>query len=378
MKILFFSSYFYPYTSGLTTYPYKILNCLGRNNQVEVLTFKYKDSLKNIEHIENIAITRLPYLFKVSKGFISPQSAGYFLRETQKTNLIILNIPNFEGLILAIFAKIFRKKIIAIFHCEVYLGNGFTDKIVNFFLNFSIFIQLLLSDVIVAYTEDYTKHVGMLQLFKNKLRFTLPPIDNFKVDENYLENLMMQKGKKLWIGFAGRIASEKGIEYLIEAVAKIKNKSIELIFAGPFGNQVAGEDEYYSKINNLLAGSAISYRFLDNLNTYKLAAFYKTIDLLALPSINKTEAFGMVQAEAMLQGTPVIATDMPGVRMPINLTKMGILVDSKNHQQLKNAIEQILKNRNKFTDPRLFKKAVSIFDIKKVYNFWERLINEKS
>ena len=51
-----------------------------------------------------------------------------------------------------------------------------------------------------------------------------------------------------------------------------------------------------------------------------MSSFYKSIDLLVLPSINQTEAFGMVQAEA-IAGTPVIAGNLPGVRIPIKLTK---------------------------------------------------------
>jgi len=124
----------------------------------------------------------------------------------------------------------------------------------------------------------------------------------------------------------------------------------------------------------LLKLHKIKYLFLGNLNNKQLNSFYKSIDVLILPSINQTEAFGMVQAEAMLAGTPAIASNLPGVRMSIKLTKMGIIVEPKNTDQISQAIKDILKNKNKFTNDKLVKNAQNIFDIRKVYKFYDDLI----
>ena len=118
----------------------------------------------------------------------------------------------------------------------------------------------------------------------------------------------------------------------------------------------------------------IRHLFLGNLSSDSLGAFYKAIDVLVLPSINQTEAFGMVQAEAMISGTPVIASNLPGVRMPIRMTKMGIITEPKNTEQISQAILSILKNKSKFTNDKLVKNAQRIFDIKKVYKFYDQLI----
>ena len=85
----------------------------------------------------------------------------------------------------------------------------------------------------------------------------------------------------------------------------------------------------------------------------------------------------MVQVEAMLLGTPVIASNLPGVRVPIRLTKMGILVQPKNSEQITEAINKILKNKKKYSNQKLIKNASKIFDIKKVYKFYDNLIDEK-
>ena len=377
MKILFFSPYFYPYTSGVTTYPLKILSNLANKNEVTVLTFKYDNRLTNQATHNQININRMPYFLKISKGFISPQSLIYFYKYAIQSDLIILNQPNFEGLFLSIIGKILNKKIISIFHCQVFLRGNILVKIINWFLNFSMKIQLNLSDKIVVYTKDYINSLPYFKKLINKTVDILPPIEKSVIDKKYLNKLLKLKGNKIWIGYAGRISSEKGLEYLIDAVRNIvipAKTGIRIIFAGPYGKDVAGENSYYNKILLLLKEYEIDYLFLGNLTAEQLSSFYKSINLLVLPSINQTEAFGMVQAEAIIAGTPVITSNLPGVRISIRLTKMGIIVETKNVEQISQAIEELINNKNKFSNGKLIKNAKKIFDINKTYAFYDELL----
>ncbi len=375
MKILFYATYYYPYISGITSSPKKILGALANKNSITILTIKNEKNLKNRETINKTKIIRLPYLFKLSKGFIAPQTLIYFWEYASKNDLIILNIPNFEGFFLAIIAKILRKKVIAFFHCQVYLKQNIFNQMINYFLNLSIYIQLLLSDVIVGFTQDYVENTSLGKILRKKFVFSLPPIEKKSLDRHYLNKLTQVKQNQIWIGFCGRIAQEKGLENLIQALPELKNKQLRLVFAGPYGKNVVGESNYYLKIKKLLQVNQLPHLFLGCLSDHELSAFYKAIDLLVLPSINSTEAFGLVQAEAMLQGTPVIASNLPGVRIPIQLTKMGIIIKPNDLQALKKAIENILIDKNKYANSDLLKQAKTIFNIQKVYNFYSRLVD---
>ena len=290
-----------------------------------------------------------------------------------KCDVIILNQPNFEGLCLAIIGKLLGKKIISLFHCKLHLSGNIFSKFINVIVDVSVFIQLSLNTSIIGYTKDYVSSIWMMKFFKDKTKFTLPPIEKLISDKKFELQLLKEKGDKVWIGFAGRIAQEKGLEYLIEAMKGMKNT--ELILAGPYGKDVAGENSYYQHILSLLQQSKTPYRFLGNLRGCQLGTFYKMINILVLPSINQTEAFGMVQAESMIFGTPVIASNLPGVRIPIQLTKMGLLVEPKNSQQLKDAIKKILANKLTYSSETLHWNAEKIFDIQKVFQFYDKLIN---
>lgn len=387
MKILFFSSYFYPYISGLTVYPFKILTYLAKNHKITVLTFNHKENKYKIETIDGLNVIRMPYLFKIYKGFISPQSIFFFLKYLKDSDLIIINLPNIEGFILTILSKCFRKKIVSILHCFLGYYKNLSLKIIIFLTNTITAIQLFLSDQIVYSTKDYIDTFPISGLIKNKIKICFPPIHKLPISQPKLQQFLKLKKNHIWLGYTGRISIEKGIEYLIKAMANLLAKggfvsggksqilNLKILFAGPYAKEVVGENKYFLKIKKMLDENKIKYKFLGNLKENQLGAFYKAIDVLVLPSVNSTEAFGMVQAEAMLSGTPVIASNLPGVRIPIKLTKMGLIVEPKNIDQLSQAIKNILENKNKFTNKKLIKNAQKIFDIKNVYKFWDKLLN---
>jgi len=379
-NILFFSSYFYPYVSGLTVYPLRILTHLSKQHKITVLTFPHSHNLLNNQKHNDLLIRRIPYNFVLSKGFISLRSIIIFWNQVKNNDIIIINLPNFEAWLLVLFAKIHKKPILAIYLCEVKLDYSIVDRIIEFFLNQSVKFQLSQSQLITALSEDYVKNNKLINKYRNKIRFTLPPINIQKIDSNFLETIIKIKDQKsIVVGFTGRIAREKGIEYLISAVKHLaEQQKVVIWFAGPHGNKTVGENAYYQHILKLLKTNQIQYQFFSKLTDRQLVAFYKVIDVLVLPSINQTEAFGMVQAEAMLCGTPVIASDLPGVRVPIQLTKMGIITPPKDSMAIAEAITTIINNRSQYTNKKLVLNAKLIFDIKKTYRFYDQLLKTMS
>jgi glycosyltransferase involved in cell wall biosynthesis len=282
-----------------------------------------------------------------------------------ESDVVVVNLPQFEGFIPAIWAKLGGKKVIVIYHCEVITDN-WPVKIILCLANW---VSLTLAKKIIVYTQDYAASCPELKPFLSKTEEIYPPIPEIipgkiKVGGNF----------DYLVGMAARLAREKGVEYLLEAMPEIEkslgNKRIKIVVAGP--TDPVGEEVYKKKVLELIANSDGKVELLGTLNEKEMAAFYKQIDVLVLPSVNGTESFGMVQVEAMKQGTPVVATDLPGVRVPIQQTGMGKLVPAKNPHQLAIAIAEVLKysdkSRKGHGDPKI------IFNINKTYEKYRSVL----
>ena len=83
----------------------------------------------------------------------------------------------------------------------------------------------------------------------------------------------------------------------------------------------------------------------------------------------------MVQVEAMLQGTPVIASNLPGVRIPITLSHMGIVVPIGDSHELTKAIQTISHDRSHFTDEKRRAHVAQQFDPQNTYRALYNLLH---
>lgn len=193
-----------------------------------------------------------------------------------------------------------------------------------------------MADEIVSYTHDYAKTSVFLKHFQQKIIYVLPPI---KIEKSKTKILKTKNLNKI-VGFVGRIGWEKGIEFLIRAM---ENVGATLELAGPY-KEVVGDDTY-KKLKYLINKKV---KFLGPLNRQKIGEFLSTIDCLVLPSTNNLETFGIVQAEAMVCGCPVVASNLPGVRVPVQLTGMGKIAKIGDSQDLAKQINEVLSKGKKY------------------------------
>ena len=90
------------------------------------------------------------------------------------------------------------------------------------------------------------------------------------------------------------------------------------------------------------------WSFLGVVTPVEMSAFFHESEVFVLPSLNSTESYGMVQVEAMSCGTPVIASDLPGMRIPVLKTGCGLLVPPANHEKLAEALIAILEKPERY------------------------------
>lgn len=356
-KILITSTYFYPYISGLSLYPYRLAKLLAkREHQITAFTFNHEPHLPQTEIKDGINIIRLKVHFKFTKGLINLFYPVYAWQQVRKHDLIFLNCPGPENFWPALFAKLMGKKILMLYHCDLQLTKPWYYYFASLFTNLTSFFCGWLSNTIINSSKEYATTSPVLKPFLNKTRYFYPLTEKPKLDKNYLK-LLQQTYKQAYpiIGFVGRFSREKNLETLLLTLSQLKKTYPRLLFvcAGPYSTQVAGEAAYYRQINQQLDELAINYAVLGILTEQKLASFYKFLNLLVLPSNNRTEAFGMVQLEAMQQGTPVVATNSPGVAKTIRITQAGELFEANSSQQLTNKIKAVLRKYHKYQNQAL-------------------------
>jgi len=91
-----------------------------------------------------------------------------------------------------------------------------------------------------------------------------------------------------------------------------------------------------------------------------------------LPS--QSECFGLVQPEAMLCGTPVVATDIPGARVPVRETGMGTLVPAGDAESLAAAIVGVVSDRQRFVRPR--DEVARVFSLEVTLDRYEEVLRD--
>jgi rhamnosyl/mannosyltransferase len=137
--------------------------------------------------------------------------------------------------------------------------------------------------------------------------------------------------------FVGRFVYYKGVEVLIDAMAKCAGTLV-----------LVGEGPLEPALRQRAAALGIEDRvvFAGRVPDSDLPAWYHAADLFVLPSIAKTEAFGVVQVEAMAAGLPVISTSLPtGVPWVNQHGVTGLVVPPRDVAALANAITLILDRR---------------------------------
>jgi glycosyltransferase involved in cell wall biosynthesis len=227
---------------------------------------------------------------------------------------------------------------------------------------------------IVTYTRDYAENSPHLKKYLKKLRVVPPPVELPEVTPAMIESFHREhnpQNHRPVIGMAARFASEKGVEVLLKAIPRILKEYPDslVLFAGPYKN-IMGEEHYYQRLIPVIEELEKRgvWKFLGNLNPLEMATFYPNLDILVLPSLNSTEGFGLVQIEAMLNGVPCVASNLPGVRQPVLAHGMGKIIPIGGSDELASAILDILAYPDKYrSDPKQIAQRYAPVSIAKEY-----------
>ncbi|HMQ32436.1 MAG TPA: glycosyltransferase family 4 protein [Chloroflexaceae bacterium] len=377
MNILCALTYYRPYTSGLTIYVERLATALARRGHgVTVLTSQYDPSLPRSEIMDGVRVVRAPVVARVSKGVIMPTFGGIATALALTHDAMSLHLPQFDAPGLALRGRLRRQPVVLTYHSDLQLPPGMLNRVANRVVDAANLAAGTLATRVVAYTEDFADHSPFLRRFREKIVVIPPPVEVAAVTPEEVAAF-----RERWhlrgpvIGMAARLAAEKGVEVLLRALPRVLERHPEarVLFAGPH-EHVLGEEAYAHRLRPEFARFGRHWTFLGTLGPREMAAFFPNLDVLVVPSLNSTETFGLVQVEAMLCGTPSVASALPGVRQPVHQTGMGEVVPVGDSEALAAAILRVIELRERYVRPR--EAIAAKFSTEKTALAYERLFEE--
>ena len=357
MRVLVALTYYRPHLSGLTIYVERLATALAaRGHDVTVLASGHDPSRPRVATEDGVRVVRVPVAFRVGKGVVMPKHGRLATKLLREHDVLSLHVPQFEAWSLALRARALRRPTVMTYHCDLHLPAGAVNRVTDQVMAASNGLAARVADRIVAYTDDYARSVPVLRRFRSKVEIVPPPVVMPSPAPAEVDAF-----RRAWapdadaavapvVGMAARFATEKGIDVLLDTLPLLEERypGIRVLFAGPH-EDIPGEQSYRARLEPAIRRLGDRWRFLGTLDpVLEMPAFLGSLDCLVVPSVNSTESFGLVQVEAMLCGTPVVASGLPGVREVVRSTGMGEVVPPGDAAALAAAIARVIDEPGRY------------------------------
>jgi len=192
------------------------------------------------------------------------------------------------------------------------------------------------ADLIVGTSPLYIKESPYLQDVQYKTTYAPIGINPVKYSDDEANELRKKYHNKKIIFGMGRLVEYKGFSYLIDAARYLSNEYLIII---------GGDGPLRSVLEEQIRNENLSdkVKLIGYVPEEKLPAYYGACELFCLSSIYRTEAFAIVQVEAMSCGKPVVATTIKGSGVSwVNKNGFsGLNVEPGNSRKLAEAIISI-------------------------------------
>ena len=324
-------TYYRPYVSGLSEAARLVAEGLAeRGLRVATATTRYQNSLPLRENLNGVDVYRSGVIASAGKGVISPGFVPLVRRLSKVSDIVNLHLPLLEA---GLLAKASKAPVVITYQCDVDLGPSILNRLIVRVMDASSRKAIGAAGATVFSSEDYRDSSRNAPSdLADTLAIRPPFIDRSGGSPSF------RKSAGLHVGFLGRIVAEKGLDYLLSAFARLPDSEARLLLAGDY-KAVAGG----SVIDKLHAQICEDPRveLLGFIPDDKVADFFASIDVFALPSTNSLEAYGIVQIEAMSAGVPVVSSDRPGVRVPVREFGMGQVVSAGDVKALSDALMSV-------------------------------------
>lgn len=356
-KVLQVNKLYYPYTGGIEKVVQQIAEGLKDKVNMEVLVCRDRGKTL-IEQINGVNVFRAGSLGILFSLPISFSFIWQLRKQSKDKDIIHIHMPFPLG-DLGFLLSGYKGKVVAWWHSDVVrqkklmklyhpIMEKFLDRV----------------DVIIVATQGHIDGSDYLPKYKNKCVIIPYGVDQAiekKADE-YLLSKKQKNNDIVKFLFVGRLVYYKGCDVLLQAFQKVLGAELTLI-----GN---GELEMALKEQAIQNDISDRVHFQGSVDDELLSKAFEECDVFVLPSVVKSEAFGLVQIEAMSYGKPVINTNLPSGVPYVSLDKVtGITVSPSNVEELAAAMQWMVDHE----DERLEMGQGARKRVKDYYNIDEML-----
>ena len=337
LRVLEVNKAYYPHIGGIESLVRQYTEELGALKNVQLRTLVCRDD-RGSTYSEKVGGRNIVRAGSLGTYFSCPLSLSFvrlFRRMAKNADVVHINVP-FPLADAALLLSGYKGKVVVSWHSDVVKQK----KLMKFYKPFMDSL-LKRADVILTATQGHIDGSDYLPQYRSKCRvlpYGITPEDYLSVERKPVLTEKLNDKNAVKVFFTGRLVYYKGADILLKAFAKAEN--CELFIAGT--GELEKSLKHYAAVNGLDK----KVHFLGFLPDEELKQAYADCDIFVLPSVVKSEAFGIVQLEAMVYGKPVINTDLPsGVPYVSVHGETGLTVPPSDPDSLAAAINRLASDR---------------------------------
>lgn len=370
LRILEVNKAYYPHVGGIESLVRQYSEELSAIRGVSVKTLVCRDERGGTIH-ENVLGTDVVRAGSLGTYFSCPLSFSFislFRKMAQKADVVHINVP-FPLADAALMLSGYKGKVVVSWHSDVVKQK----KLMTFYK--PLMMNLLeRADVILTATQGHVDGSSYLPKFRDKCRilpYGITPELYLNIERRPILTDLLNHKDSVKVFFTGRLVYYKGVDVLLRAFTMVKN--CELFIAG------TGDLEKQLKDFTSAEKLGDKVHFLGFLPDDQLKQAYADCDIFVLPSVAKSEAFGIVQLEAMIYGKPVINTALPSGVPHVSLhLKTGLTVAPGDPKSLALAINRLADDEElrEFYGRNAAKRVETCFNEKQVIRQLYKILSE--
>lgn len=292
LKVLHVGKFYPPHQGGMESH--LELLCRMTKGEVDVEVLVSADGPRTVrETMDGVPVTRIGTRLTFSSASFNPGMAREIRRA--RADVVHFHHPNPTAAISYLAARP-GGRLVVTYHSDIV-----RQKVLGALVSPVTNALLRRADAVIASSPQYASSSPVLRRFADRVRalpFGIDAEEFQRVDAGEVAAIRSMHGTRI-IFAAGRLVYYKGFDVLIRAMRAVDARLL-----------VAGNGPMADELRALAASLGVEDRVTMLGPVPDLRPFYHAADVFALPAVARSEAFGIVQMEAMACGVPVVNTSL--------------------------------------------------------------------